>query len=164
MERLIWGQGDGSTLYAMQSEAGRVGGAICWENLMPLLRTAMYAKGLDVWCAPTVDEREMWQVSMRHIAYEGRLFVVSACQYQPPPAASTQLDWPRDRPLIRGGSLIVSPLGDVLAGPIYDREELIVAQVDLDDVVRGRYDFDVTGHYARPDVFSLTVDEGAKRQ
>jgi nitrilase len=148
-ERLIWGQGDGSTLFAMQTEAGRIGGAICWENMMPLLRTAMYAKGLDIWCAPTVDEREMWQVSMRHIAYEGRLFVVSACQYQP---------------LIRGGSVIVSPLGEVLAGPVYDREELLVAQVDLDDVVRGRYDLDVIGHYARPDVFALTVDESAKRQ
>jgi nitrilase len=131
---------------------------------MPLLRTAMYAKGLDIWCAPTVDERDMWQVSMRHIAYEGRLFVISACQYQPPPAASTTTDWPRDRPLIRGGSIIVSPLGEVLAGPVYDREELIVAKIDLDDVVRGRYDLDVIGHYARPDVFALTVDEGAKRE
>lgn len=161
MERLIWGQGDGSTLYAMQTDAGRIGAAICWENMMPLLRTAMYAKGLDVWCAPTVDERDMWQVSMRHIAYEGRLFVISACQYQPPPAASAAIDWPRDRPLIRGGSIIVSPLGDVLAGPVYNQEELVVATVDLDDVVRGRYDFDATGHYARPDVFKLTVDEGA---
>jgi nitrilase len=160
MERLIWGQGDGSTLYAMQTDAGRIGAAICWENMMPLLRTAMYAKGLDIWCAPTVDERDMWQVSMRHIAYEGRLFVISACQYQPPPAASAPIDWPRDRPLIRGGSIIVSPLGDVLAGPVYDHEELVVATVDLDDVVRGRYDFDATGHYARPDVFKLTVNEG----
>jgi nitrilase len=105
----------------------------------------------------------MWQVSMRHIAYEGRLFVVSACQYQPPPAASAATDWPRDRPLIRGGSIIVSPLGEVLAGPVYDREELLVAKVDLDDVVRGRYDLDVIGHYARPDVFSLKVDETATR-
>ena len=159
MERLIWGQGDGSTLYTMQTEAGRIGAAICWENLMPLLRTAMYAKGLDVWCAPTVDERDIWQISMRHIAYEGRLFVASACQYQPPPSASAAIDWPRDRPLIRGGSVIISPLGDVLAGPIYDREELVVATVDLDDVVRSRYDLDVTGHYARPDVFRLSVDE-----
>jgi nitrilase len=161
MERLIWGQGDGSTLFAMQTAAGRVGAAICWENYMPLLRTAMYAKGLDIWCAPTVDERDIWQTSMRHIAYEGRLFVISACQYQPPPAASAAPDWPRDRPLIRGGSIIVSPLGDVLAGPVYNREELLVATIDRDDVVRGRYDLDVIGHYARPDVFTLTVDEGS---
>ena len=158
MERLIWGQGDGSTLYAMQTDVGRIGAAICWENYMPLLRTAMYAKGLDIWCAPTVDERDIWLTSMRHIAYEGRLFVVSACQYQPPPGASVP-DWPLERPLIRGGSVIVSPLGEVLAGPVYNREELLVASVDLDDVVRGRYDLDVTGHYARPDVFTLTVDE-----
>ena len=105
----------------------------------------------------------MWQVSMRHIAYEGRLFVVSACQYQPPPTAAAAPDWPRDRPLIRGGSIIVSPLGEVLAGPVFNREELLVAQVDLDDVVRGRYDLDVIGHYARPDVFSLTVDESDTR-
>jgi nitrilase len=160
MERLIWGQGDGSTLFSMQTAAGRVGAAICWENYMPLLRTAMYAKGLDIWCAPTVDERDIWQTSMRHIAYEGRLFVVSACQYQPPPG-STVPDWPLDRPLIRGGSVIVSPLGEVLAGPVYNREELLLATIDRDDVVRGRYDLDVVGHYARPDVFTLTVDEGA---
>jgi nitrilase len=160
MERLIWGQGDGSTLFAMQTAAGRVGAAICWENYMPLLRTAMYAKGLDIWCAPTVDERDIWQTSMRHIAYEGRLFVVSACQYQPPPGAAVP-DWPLDRPLIRGGSVIVSPLGEVLAGPVYNREELLLATIDRDDVVRGRYDLDVIGHYARPDVFTLTVDEGS---
>jgi nitrilase len=159
MERLIWGQGDGSTLYAMQTAAGRIGAAICWENYMPLLRTAMYAKGLDIWCAPTVDERDIWQTSMRHIAYEGRLFVVSACQYQPPPGSAVP-DWPLDRALIRGGSVIVSPLGEVLAGPVYNREELLVATIDRDDVVRGRYDLDVVGHYARPDVFSLSVDEG----
>jgi nitrilase len=158
-ERLIWGQGDGSTLHVMETRAGRVGAAICWENYMPLLRTAMYAKGLDVWCAPTVDERDIWQTSMRHIAYEGRLFVVSACQYQAPPAPSAAIDWPRDRPLIRGGSVIVSPLGEVLAGPVYGRDELLVAEVDRDDVIRGRYDLDVTGHYARPDVFSLTVKD-----
>jgi nitrilase len=160
MERLIWGQGDGSTLFSMQTAAGRVGAAICWENYMPLLRTAMYAKGLEIWCAPTVDERDIWQTSMRHIAYEGRLFVVSACQYQPPPGSAVP-DWPLDRPLIRGGSVIVSPLGEVLAGPVYNREELLLATIDRDDVVRGRYDLDVVGHYARPDVFTLTVDEGA---
>ena len=84
-ERLIWGQGDGSTLPVIQTPAGRVGAAICWENYMPLLRTAMYAKGVEIWCAPTVDDRDIWQTSMSHIAYEGRNFLVSACQYQPPP-------------------------------------------------------------------------------
>ncbi len=88
-ERLIWGQGDGSTLPVVETAAGRIGAAICWENYMPLLRTAMYAKGLEIWCAPTVDDRDIWQTSMSHIAYEGRNFLVSACQYQPPPAGSS---------------------------------------------------------------------------
>ncbi len=103
-ERLIWGKGDGSTLPVIDSAVGRIGGAVCWENMMPLLRTAMYAKGVQVWCAPTVDEREMWQVSMRHIAHEGRCFVVSACQVQASPEALgvEVANWPVDRPLIAG--------------------------------------------------------------
>jgi len=160
-ERLIWGQGDGSTIPVIQTPAGRVGAAICWENYMPLLRTAMYAKGLDIWCAPTVDDRDIWQVSMRHIAYECRSFLVSACQYLPPPAGERQKDdkWPIDKPLIRGGSVIVSPMGEVLAGPLYDQEGLISAEIDLDDIIKARYDMDPVGHYSRPDVFKLSVDE-----
>lgn len=163
-ERLIWAKGDGSTLPVIDGEAGRLGAAICWENYMPLLRTAMYAKGVDIWCAPTVDEREMWLATMRHIACEGRCFVVSACQVQDSPAA-LGLDienWPQDRPLINGGSVIVGPLGDVLAGPLKAERGLLVAEVDTADLARARYDFDVTGHYARPDVFELVVDERAK--
>lgn len=160
-ERLIWGQGDGSTMPIVETRAGRIGAAICWENYMPLLRTAMYAKGMDIWCAPTVDERDIWQTSMKYIAYEGRNFVVSACQYLPPPLDKYPTDrtWPKDKPLIRGGSVIVSPMGEVLAGPVYNREELIHVEVDLDDIVRARYDMDPVGHYSRPDVFKLTVDE-----
>ena len=112
---------------------------------MPLLRTAMYAKGLEIWCAPTVDDRDIWQASMKHIAYEGRNFLVSACQYQPS--------------LIRGGSVIISPMGEVIAGPLYNEEGLISAEIDLNDIVKGRYDLDPTGHYSRPDVFKLIVDE-----
>ncbi|MCW0209224.1 MAG: carbon-nitrogen hydrolase family protein [Achromobacter sp.] len=160
-ERLIWGQGDGSTLPVIDAAAGRIGGAICWENHMPLLRTAMYAKGVEIWCAPTVDERDIWQCSMRHIAHEGRCFVVSACQVQPSPA-DLGLDvpgWDAARPLINGGSVIVGPMGDVLAGPLRGKAGLLTAQVDTDELVRARYDFDVVGHYSRPDIFSLTVDE-----
>ena len=163
-ERLIWGMGDGSTLPVIESAAGRVGGAICWENHMPLLRTAMYAQGVQVWCAPTVDERDIWQCSMRHIAHEGRCFVISACQVQPSPRA-LGIDvpgWDADRPLIRGNSVIVGPLGAVLAGPLQGQAGLLAAQIDLDELARARYDFDVVGHYARPDVFSLQVDRRAK--
>lgn len=163
-ERLIWGQGDGSTLPVVQTAAGRAGAAICWENHMPLLRTAMYAKGVQLWCAPTVDEREVWQASMRHIAYEGRCFVISACQVQPSPRTlGIQIeDWDQDRPLIRGGSVVVGPLGDVLAGPLFGEPGLVTAAIDLTELAGARYDFDVTGHYARPDVFTLTVDESPR--
>jgi nitrilase len=143
-ERLIWGQGDGSTLPVFKTAIGNLGAAICWENYMPSLRQTLYAKGINIWCAPTVDDREMWQVSMRHIAYEGRTFVLSACQYTES---------------IKGGSVIVGPFGDILAGPAYDGEAMLIADIDLNDVIRGKYDLDVTGHYARPDIFSLSVNE-----
>jgi len=162
-ERLIWGQGDGSTITVIDTPLGRIGAAICWENYMPSLRQAMYAKGVNLWCAPTVDEREIWQSSMRHIAYEGRAFVLSACQYLTRADAPDDYDCIQgDQPeteLIRGGSVIVSPLGEVLAGPVYGREAVIAADIDLNDILRGKYDLDVTGHYARPDIFRLTVDE-----
>lgn len=163
-ERLIWAKGDGSTLPVVDSAAGRLGAAICWENHMPLLRTAMYAKGVELWCAPTVDEREVWQCSMRHIAHEGRCFVISACQVQPSPRelGIEVPGWDDDRPLIQGGSVIVDPLGEVLAGPLRNATGLLCAEVDTDQLARARYDFDVVGHYARPDVFELRVDERAK--
>jgi nitrilase len=160
-ERLIWGQGDGSTLPVVDSAAGRLGAAICWENYMPLLRMAMYAKGVQVWCAPTVDEREVWQSSMRHIAHEARAFVVSACQVQPSPI-QLGIDvpgWESERPLIRGGSVIVGPMGDVLAGPLFNETGIVRAEIQLSQLVRARYDLDVVGHYSRPDVFQLNVDQ-----
>jgi nitrilase len=167
MERLIWGFGDGSTMPAIATEFGTIGAAICWENYMPLFRTAMYAKGVSLWCAPTVDDRDSWQPTMQHIALEGRCFVLSACQYL------TRADCPEDyhpiqgdapnTVLIKGGSVIVSPLGQVLAGPLRDGEGILAAELDLGEIPRGKYDFDVVGHYARPDVFSLSVDERPKR-
>nr|UQM69602.1 nitrilase [Paracidovorax anthurii] len=163
-ERLIWGIGDGSTLPVIESAAGRVGGAICWENHMPLLRTAMYAQGVQVWCAPTVDERDIWQCSMRHIAHEGRCFVISACQVQPSPRA-LGIDvpgWDADRPLIRGNSVIAGPLGEVLAGPLHGQAGLLAAQIDLEELERALYDFIVVGHKARPVAFSLQVGRRAK--
>ncbi len=162
-ERLIWGMGDGSTLPVLDTPLGKLGAAICWENYMPALRLSLYAKGINLWCAPTVDEREIWQASMRHIAYEGRCFVLSACQYLrradcPEDYNCIQGDAPETE-LIRGGSVIISPLGEVLAGPVYGREAVLCAEIDILDAVRGKFDLDAAGHYARPDVFSLHVNE-----
>jgi nitrilase len=163
MERLIWGFGDGTTLPVFDTPAGKMGAVICWENYMPLLRAAMYAKGIQLYCAPTVDERETWTPTMRHIALEGRCFVLSACQY------SRRGDYPEDYPavqgddaslvMIGGGSMIVNPLGCVLAGPDYSGEKILTADLDPGEVAEGKYDLDVAGHYARPDVFRLQVNE-----
>jgi nitrilase len=165
-ERLIWGFGDGSTLPVYDTPIGRLGSVICWENYMPLMRSAMYAKNIQLYCAPTADDRDTWQATMRHIALEGRCFVLSACQYItrgafPDDYDAIQGDEP-DTVLMRGGSVIVSPLGEVLAGPNFDGECILTADLDLDDITRGKYDFDAVGHYARPDVFRLLVDESAK--
>jgi nitrilase len=156
MERLIWGFGDGSTLPVLDTGFGKIGAVICWENYMPLLRTAMYRKGIQFYCAPTVDDRESWPGSMRHIALEGRCFVLSACQYSRPEDAPESA-W------IRGGSVIVSPLGRVLAGPCYDGECILRAEFDPGEIAEGKFDLDVVGHYARPDVFRLEVNEDPGR-
>ena len=162
-ERLVWGFGDGSTMPVINTTAGKVGAVICWENYMPLLRTHMYAQGTQIYCAPTADDRETWLPTMRHIALEGRCFVLSACQYLtradcPDDYAAVQGNDP-NTVLMRGGSLIVNPLGEVLAGPHFDGETILTADLDLDDITRGKYDFDVTGHYARPDIFRLQINE-----
>lgn len=160
-ERLIWGQGDGSTLPVIETNAGKTGATICWENYMPLLRTALYAKGIEIWCAPTVDARPVWQSTMQHIALEGRCFVASACQFQPSPNELGQVvdNWGADDALISGGSVIIGPLGDILAGPLLDKEGVISAEINMDDLAKARYDLDVIGHYARPDIFELRVNE-----
>lgn len=163
-ERLIWGEGDGSTLTAIDSEFGKVGGLICWENYMPLARMAMYGKGVEIYLAPTADARDNWQATLRHIACEERCFVLGCNQFV------TKAMYPNDLPtgeelkaqpeiICRGGSAIVDPLGHVLAGPLYDQEGILMADLDMAQVARSKFDFDVVGHYARPDVFQLTVNE-----
>jgi len=166
-ERVIWGQGDGSTLTVLDTEIGRIGGLICWENYMPLARMALYAKGVQIYLAPTADARETWQGTLRHIACEGRCFVLGCNQFVAKSHLPASLEGPEelaDAPeiLCRGGSAIISPLGDVIAGPLYDREGILYADLDLEQVVEGKFDFDVAGHYARPDVFRLAVDERAQ--
>ncbi|MCW5851621.1 MAG: nitrilase [Anaerolineae bacterium] len=162
LERLIWGYGDGSTLPVFETPVGRIGAVICWENYMPLLRTAMYAQGIQLYCAPTVDDRETWLPTMRHIALEGRCFVLSTCQFArradyPADYHPVQGDAP-DTVLIRGGSCVVNPLGQVLAGPVYDQPAIVTADLDLNDIPRATLDLDVVGHYARPDLFQLRVN------
>lgn len=165
-ERLIWAQGDGSTLAVSRSRLGDLATAICWENLMPALRLDLYSQGVDIWCAPTADARDVQLATMRHIAVEGRCFVLAANQVARAadlsPAFATTYPDP-EAITCRGASVIVNPFGDVLAGPLIDEEGLLVADLDLDDVTRGRYDFDATGHYARPDIFKLTVDHRRKQ-
>lgn len=163
MERLVWGFGDGSTLPVFETPLGRLGAVICWENYMPLLRTAMYAKNIQLWCAPTADGRKTWIPTMQHVALEGRCFVFSCNQF------ARRRDFPAnydtihgddpDAVICEGGSCIVSPLGELLAGPDYDGECILTAEIDPGEIARGKYDFDVVGHYARPDVFRLVVNE-----
>jgi nitrilase len=162
-ERLIWGFGDGSTLPVFETPLGRLGAVICWENYMPLLRMAMYAKGIQLYCAPTADGRDSWIATMQHIALEGRCFVLSCNQF------ARRRDYPQDYStsfgddpetiLSRGGSCIINPLGQILAGPNFSEECILTAELDLADIARGKFDFDVVGHYARPDIFSLHVNE-----
>jgi len=163
LERMIWGFGDGSTLTVVDSPYGRIGSVICWENYMPMLRMAMYAKNVALYCAPTADDRDTWLASMRHVALEGRCFVLTACQFLRkkdfPVTVRVALGDSPDAVLMRGGSAIVSPLGKVLAGPNFESETILTATLDLNDIGRGKFDFDVAGHYSRPDVFKLIVNE-----
>ena len=162
-ERLVWGFGDGSTMPVFDTPLGRMGAVVCWENYMPLMRAAHYAKGIQIYLAPTADGRDTWLATMRHIAMEGRCYVLSCNQY------ALRSDYPADyvselgeepgKVASRGGSCIVNPLGQVLAGPDFEGETILTADIDLADIARGKFDFDAVGHYARPDVFQLLVNE-----
>jgi nitrilase len=160
-ERLVWGQGDGDGLHAVDTEAGRVGGLICWENYMPLARFALYDSGVEVYLAPTADDGEAWQSTLVHIARESRAFVVSPSHFQRASA------YPDDFPLRselegvdvigRGGSAILAPDGEYLAGPLYEEEGILYAELDPDRLLEERQRFDPIGHYHRPDVLRLKV-------
>ena len=163
-ERLIWGSGDGSTLTAIDTPFGTVGGLICWENYMPLARMSMYGKGVNIYLAPTADARDSWQATLRHIACEGRCFVLGCNQYftksmyPKDPALYDELsDLPDE--LCRGGSAIIDPFGEYVCQPLYGKEGVLVADLDLNKIHQGHLDFDVVGHYHRPDVFKFAVNE-----
>lgn len=165
-ERLVWGYGDGSTMPVFDTPLGRMGAVICWENYMPLMRAAHYAKGIQLYLAPTADGRDTWLATVRHIALEGRCFVLSCNQFARrgdyPARYAAQLGDDPGKVVSRGGSCIISPLGEILAGPDYEQECILTADIDLADIARGKFDFDAVGHYARPDVFRLVVDEAPK--
>ena len=165
-ERLVWGFGDGSTMPVFDTPLGKLGAVICWENYLPLLRTAMYGKGIELYCAPTADPRDSWIASMRHIAVEGRCFVLSCNQFNRqsdfPPEYGASFTGDPQGVVTRGGSCIVDPFGNFLAGPNFEGEAILTAEIDRAQIVRGKYDLDVVGHYARPDIFRLQVDERPK--
>ena len=161
-ERLIWGEGDGSTLPVIDSGFGIYGGLICWENYMPLARMAMYQQGVQIYLAPTADCRDIWQVTLQHIATEGRCFVLGCNQLITRDAYPEDiLKLVSDTSTIdcSGGSVIIGPGGKLLAGPIFNEEGILYADLDLEEVTMGKYEFDVAGHYNRPDVFSFRVNK-----
>ncbi len=167
-ERTVWGQGDGSTLEVVPTSLGRLGGLTCWENYMPLARFHLYAQGVEVWLAPTLARGDGWVATMRHIAREGRVWVVGVnpCLRQDqlpadlpdrdriaPPPGPHDGDW-----IEPGNTLIVDPNGRIVAGPLRLEEGILTATIDLGQVAEMRRLFDPTGHYHRPDIFGLTVD------
>ncbi|MDW3647077.1 MAG: carbon-nitrogen hydrolase family protein [Bacteroidia bacterium] len=155
-ERLIWGEGDGSSIKSFPTSYGNMGALICWENYMPLARAALYEGAMDIHLAPTADSRDSWKSSMIHIALEGRCFVLSCNQFVKkemyPERFMEELE-DESEIMCRGGSMVISPLGEILAGPLYDEAGILVADLDLDLIPKSRLDFEANGHYSRPDIF-----------
>jgi nitrilase len=157
-ERMVWGLGDGRGLETIDAGFARVGGLICWENYMPLARAALYESGLDIYLAPTADDSDSWHESVRHIARESRAFVLSCCVYQRASSYPDDVAIAEGPDLLgRGGSAIVGPDGEYLAGPLWDEEGMLFADLDPDLLFAERQRFDAAGHYSRPDVLHLEV-------
>jgi len=157
-ERLVWGLGDGGGLEAVETEIGRVGGLICWENMMPLARFALYQSGVEIYLAPTAEDEETWQTSIQHIARESRSFVLSCCVFQRASGYPEDVQLADGDELVgRGGSAILAPDGTYLAGPLWDEEGILYAELDPQVLYEERQRFDAAGHYHRPDVLSLKV-------
>jgi nitrilase len=165
-ERLVWGQGDGRGLHAVETGFGRIGGLICWENYMPLARVALYEAGVEIYVASTADDGDEWQSTLVHIARESRAYVVAPCHFQR--ASSYPEDFPLaselagDDVLGRGGSAILAPNGSYLAGPLYGEEGILYAELDPAVLLAERQRFDPVGHYSRPDVLRLEVSPSAR--
>ncbi len=161
-ERVVWSEASGSDLVTFNTGIGKLGGLICWENYMPLARMAMYQKGIQIYIAPTADARESWVATMRHIALEGRCFVLGCNQFMTKAMYPEKYqDFLREEEelMCPGGSVIVGPGGEVLAGPLWNKNGIVTATLDLEDVSRHKLDFDVNGHYSRKDIFEFSVKD-----
>jgi nitrilase len=159
-ERIVWGESDGKGLVSFNTEIGKLGGLICWENYMPLARVAMYKQAVQIYIAPTADARETWPSTMRHIALEGRCFVLGCNQYferSMYPDKYRSLVETEPEIICRGGSIIVAPSGKIIAGPLFDKAGALQAVIDLDEIILSKLDFDPVGHYARDDIFEFKV-------
>lgn len=159
-ERILWGEGDGKDLEVYDTSHGKMGGLICWENYMPLARNALYQQGIEIYLAPTADCRQSWQATLEHISCEGRCYVLGCNQFVTkdhyPKEMQKELS---DQPdlMCSGGSVIYSPLGKLLAGPLFEKEGILYADIDHAEIIKAKMDFDVIGHYARPDIFEFRV-------
>ena len=165
-ERLIWAQGDGSTLNVFDTPFGKLGGLTCWENYMPLARNAMYAGGTQILALPTWDKSETWLQSLKYIAREGGMYIISCCMAirmtDIPDRYEFKKGYPADREWVNAGnSCIVNPKGEFINGPLEKKEEIIYAEVDLNIITESKRMFDAVGHYARPDVFKFKVNREA---
>ncbi len=159
-ERIIWAEDSGESLVTFKTKIGKLGGLICWENYMPLARQAMYEKGVEIYIAPTADSREEWTATMKHIALEGRCFVLGCNQYFTKsmyPEKYKHLVEKEPENLCPGGSVIVSPLGKIIAGPLFNEAGAVIAEIDLEEIKQAKLDFDVIGHYARNDIFKYNA-------
>lgn len=159
-ERILWGEGDGKDLQVYDTSHGKIGGLICWENYMPLARNALYQQGLEIYLAPTADCRQSWQATLEHISCEGRCYVLGCNQFVTkdhyPDELQKELE---NQPelMCSGGSVIYSPMGKLLAGPLFDNEGILYASIDHKEIIKAKMDFDVIGHYARPDIFEFRL-------
>ena len=159
-ERILWGEGDGRDLNVYETPLGKIGGLICWENYMPLARMVLYQQGVEIYLAPTADSRDTWQATLSHIACESRSYVLGCNQFVTKDSYPDFLkEEVKNQPSIMssGGSVIISPLGKVLAGPLFDKEGSLYADLDPREIIKAKMDFDVIGHYARPDVFDFKL-------
>jgi len=159
-ERIIWAEAAGESLVTFNTKIGKLGGLICWENYMPLARMAMYQKGVEIYIAPTADSRENWTATMKHIALEGRCFVLGCNQYFKKsmyPEKYQHLVTDSKEDMCPGGSVIISPMGEIIEGPLFDSDGVLVAELDLDAISHSKLDFDVIGHYSRDDIFKFNA-------